>query len=91
MKIVSNGLNIGFHYEPEWKTQYIELTLLKRKTSQVHKSVKETMLTVFWDMRGSINTIFMKKVAAITNSFYCQLLMQKSPYLLNDSLINLLC
>ena len=40
------------------------------------------MLTVFWDMKGSITIDFLEKDA--NNASNCQLFRQNSPYLLNN-------
>ena len=42
------------------------------------------MLTVFWDMKGSITIDFLEKGPSINNATNYQLLNQNSPYLLND-------
>ena len=41
------------------------------------------MLKVFLDRKGPID--FLEKCATVNSSYYCQILWQNSPYLLNDS------
>ena len=46
--------------------------------------VKKVMLTVFYDIKGSITIDFLKKCATVNSILYYQLLMQNSPYLSNN-------
>ena len=45
---------------------------------------KKIILRVFGDMKGPITTDFLKICGTLNNAFYCKLLKQNSPHLLND-------
>ena len=51
---------------------------------QVQQSVKKVMLTAFWNMKGPITINFLEKGATVNSASDSHLLMQNSPYLLND-------
>ena len=50
-------------------------------------SVKEVMLTVFWDMKEPVTIDFLEKGAPVNNISYCQHFWENLPYLLNDPCI----
>ena len=42
------------------------------------------MLTAFWGMKGPMSIDFLEKGGPLNSVYYCLLLKQNSPYLLND-------
>ena len=41
-------------------------------------------MTVLWDMKGLYTDDFCEKDTTVNSSYYCQLIRQNSPYLLNN-------
>ena len=60
------------------------------KKFQVQRSIKNVILTVFLDMKGTIAIDFLEKVAIVNSTSYCELLRENIPYLLNDLCIYVL-
>ena len=77
----------GFATELKKTVQGVETYRLSGK-EKVQWSVKKMMLTVFWHMKGPIIIDFLEKDATINSVFYCEILRQNFPYLLNDSYIS---
>ena len=59
-----------------WKDSQLSentLSLRKRKKFLVPQSVKKIMLTVFWQMKGSMTIDFLIKGSSVNSAFYCQI------------------
>ena len=81
-------LQIGWiwisHDEAELKRQFIEWKLTTDSLIKKKFVVKKIMLRVFWGKKTSIIIDFFEKYTTVNSGFYCQLLRENSPYLLND-------
>ena len=90
-KMFTNGLNRclpwGAEVEKKTSIEWKCTDSLVKKKFQVHQSVKEAMLTVFCNMKGSIAISFLEKSATVNTASNCFFLKQNSPYLLNDPCI----
>ena len=64
--------------------EWTHIDFLVKKRFWMQLSVKKVMLTVFLDLKEPTTIDFLEKAATVNNAFYCQLLGQNSPYLLND-------
>ena len=71
-------------------TKYTDFLAKKNNDFQVKKtflvlwSAKKVMLTVTRDMKEPMTHDFLKEGATVYRAFYCQLVKQNLPYLLND-------
>ena len=66
-----------------WQDPAVVYNVVKKKY-WVQQSVKEVMLTIFWNMKDPITTDFFGKCADVNIAPYCLIFWQNSPYLLND-------
>ena len=60
---------------------------LSGKMFLAHHSVKNVMLRVSWDIKGSLIAVFPETGAIVNSASDCQLLIPNSPYLSNESRI----
>ena len=89
-KIFPNGLNMGF---PQWAwiekwvnwVKVIDFPI--KKMFRAPRSLNKVMLSVFWDMKGTITSDFLEKCATVNSSSNCQILEQNSTYVLNKTRI----